>query len=186
MGVTRTPRGRWVEEGLRALAGGGPEAVRVEALAQVLGVTKGGFYGYFRNREALLAEMLDTWEREVTEGVIARVEEEGGDARTRLGRLFRIAATSVDGPVTGTGVDLAIREWARRDEAVAERLRRVDNRRMGYLRSLFGSFCADPAEVEMRSFVSFTLRVGYHMVDVDHGGLAKEDVMVKTREWLLS
>ncbi|MGW5112647.1 hypothetical protein [Nocardia sp. NPDC004123] len=34
MAVARTPRGRWVEEGLRALVAGGPEAVRIEALAQ--------------------------------------------------------------------------------------------------------------------------------------------------------
>ena len=28
---TRTPPARWIEEGLRALAAGGPDAVRVEA-----------------------------------------------------------------------------------------------------------------------------------------------------------
>jgi len=54
MGVTRTPRDRWVEEGLQALGDGGPAAVRVEALAKKLGVTKGGFYGYFADRDALL------------------------------------------------------------------------------------------------------------------------------------
>ena len=41
--ITRTPRSRWIEEGLRALAAAGPDAVRVEVLAQALGVTKGGF-----------------------------------------------------------------------------------------------------------------------------------------------
>lgn len=61
MGAIRTPRDKWIEEGLRALAAGGPEAVRVEVLAQRLGVSKGGFYGYFRNRGALLTEILDTW-----------------------------------------------------------------------------------------------------------------------------
>jgi AcrR family transcriptional regulator len=35
--------------------------VRVEVLAQMLGVTKGGFYRRFRDRPALLAAMLDTW-----------------------------------------------------------------------------------------------------------------------------
>ncbi|MGW7446091.1 TetR/AcrR family transcriptional regulator [Kitasatospora sp. NPDC054795] len=185
MGVTRTPRARWIEEGLRVLAAGGPEAVRVEPLAQALGVTKGGFYGYFRNRGALLDEMLDTWEREVTEGVITQVEDEGGDARTRLGRLFAIAATSGDGPVTGTTVDLAIRDWARRDEAVAERLRRVDNRRMAYLRSLYASFCPDPDDVEVRSLISFSLRIGHHLLAVDHEGRSRAEVMELTRDWLL-
>lgn len=42
MGATRTPRDKWIEEGLRALAAGGPEAVRIEVLAQALGVSKGG------------------------------------------------------------------------------------------------------------------------------------------------
>jgi len=184
MAAPRTPRGRWIEEGLRALAAGGPDAVRVEALAQALGVTKGGFYGYFDNRGALLAEMLDSWEREVTEVVIGQVEDGGGDAKARLGRLFAIAVAS-DGPTLGVAVDLAIRDWARRDEAVAQRLRRVDNRRMDYLRSLFGSFCADPDDVEIRAMLAFSLRIGYHLVDVDHGGRSRAEVMELTRQWLL-
>src|SRR5882757_4805070 len=82
--ITRTPRSRWIEEGLRALADGGPDAVRVEALAQALGVTKGGFYGHFADRNALLDEMLDAWERMSTDEVLERVERHGGDVRTRL------------------------------------------------------------------------------------------------------
>ena len=44
MAVARTPRTAWVDAGLRALADGGPDSVRVESLAKALGVTKGGFY----------------------------------------------------------------------------------------------------------------------------------------------
>ena len=84
--ITRTPRSRWIEEGLRALAAGGPDAVRVEALAQALGVTKGGFYGHFADRNALLEDMLDTWERKAIDEVLERVERQGGDARVRLRR----------------------------------------------------------------------------------------------------
>ena len=51
---TRTPRSSWIEEGLRALAAGGPDAVRIELLAQALGVTRGGFYWHFDDRRALL------------------------------------------------------------------------------------------------------------------------------------
>jgi AcrR family transcriptional regulator len=58
MAVACTPRARWIEEGLRALATGGPDAARIEARAQ--GVSKGGFYGYFDDRRALLEEKLDT------------------------------------------------------------------------------------------------------------------------------
>src|SRR2546430_17587307 len=88
MAPTRTPRSRWIAEGLRALAAGGPDAVRIEPLAEALGVTKGGFYWHFADRRALLDEMLDTWERTSIDEVIERIESEGGDARARLRRLY--------------------------------------------------------------------------------------------------
>ncbi|MEU9034688.1 TetR/AcrR family transcriptional regulator [Streptomyces sp. NPDC048352] len=185
MATARTPRGKWIEQGLRALAAGGPDAVRVEALAQALGVSKGGFYGYFRNRDALLEEMLDTWEHEVADGVIQQTEGAGGDARAKLERLFTIVEESADGPVRGTAVDLAVRDWARRDAAVAARLRRVDNRRMDYLRELFGAFCPDPDDVEVRCLMAFSLRIGGRFIAVDHGGRSPADMLALTRHWLL-
>src|SRR5271166_3658973 len=113
---TRTPRSKWIQAGLRALAAGGPDAVRIEPLAQALGVTRGGFYWHFADRRALLDEMLDTWERATTDEVFERVESAGGDARAKLRRLFPLASSSV------VAVDLAVRDWARREPAVADRL----------------------------------------------------------------
>ncbi|MER5808820.1 TetR/AcrR family transcriptional regulator [Streptomyces sp. NPDC002033] len=185
MGATRTPRVKWIEEGLRALTAGGPDAVRIEALAQALGVSKGGFYGYFRNRDALLTEMLDTWEYEVAGGVIEQVESAGGDARTRLDRLFTLAAAPTEGPVRGTTADLAVRDWARRDPDVAERLRRVDNRRMDYLRSLFSDFCPDEDEVEVRCLIAVSVRIGNHLDAADNGKRSRAEVMELIRQRLL-
>src|SRR5438132_9749206 len=121
MAVARTPRTRWIDEGLRALAAGGPDSVRIEPLARALGVTKGGFYWHFEDRQALLHEMLDTWERVVVDDVIDQVEAGGGDARAKLHRLFAVATTSAK----EVKIDLAVRDWARRDKTVARRLRRV-------------------------------------------------------------
>lgn len=174
--VTRTPRARWIEEALRALSDGGPDAVRIESLARALGVTKGGFYGFFPDRAALLSEMLDTWEREVTRDVIARVEHAGGDARTRLRRLFAIVETG-EGLTTGITTDLAIRAWARHDTGVAERLRRVDNVRMDYLRSLFGAICPDPDDAEARCVLVFTSWIGRHFLAADHAGRTRAELM---------
>jgi AcrR family transcriptional regulator len=170
---TRTPRSKWIDEGLRALAAGGPDAVRIEPLAQALGVTRGGFYWHFENRRALLDEMLDAWERVSIDDVIERVDRQGGDARVRLRRLFSLAASSRE----VLKIDLAIRDWSRRDPAVGERLRRVDNRRMEYLRSLFGGFCADEDDVEARCTVVMSLFVGSHFIAADHAGRRRADVV---------
>jgi AcrR family transcriptional regulator len=170
---TRTPRRTWIEAGLRALAAGGPDAVRIESLAKSLGVTRGGFYWHFDDRQALLDEMLDTWERRVIDEVIERVDAEGGDARTRLWRLFTLAGSLGD----VLTIELAVRDWARRDETLAERLRRVDNRRMDYLRPLFAGFCADEGDAEARSLLVLSLWIGSHFVAADHGARSRADVI---------
>ncbi len=173
MAPARTPRVRWIDEGLRALAVGGPEAVRIESLAKALGVSKGGFYWYFEDRRALLEEMLDAWERASVEEAIEQVEARGGDARARLKRLFALASSSGE----LLRIDLAVRDWARREPAVAERLRRVDNRRMEYLRSLFGDLCADEADVEARCMLVSSLWIGNHFVAADHGARSRAEVL---------
>ncbi|GGS43131.1 MULTISPECIES: TetR/AcrR family transcriptional regulator [Actinokineospora] len=182
MGALRTPREKWVEAGLRALAAGGVDAVRVEALAKALGVTKGGFYGYFADRGELLTEMLDTWERESVDDVIARVERESDDPMDRV----RLA-----GRLTFSGdrllpIDLAVRDWARRDHQVAERLRRVDNRRMGLLRDAISAFCADPEEVEARSLLAFCMAIGSHFLAADHPAHTRDQVKARAAALLLS
>jgi len=181
VGATRTTRDRWIEEGLAVLATGGPDAVRVEALAKRLGVTKGGFYGSFADRDALLTAMLDTWERESTDEVLARVEREGGDPRTRIRRAGVLTFSS--GRLLP--IDLAVRDWARRDEAVAARLRRVDNRRMALLREMIGTFCTDPEEVEARSLLAFCVAIGEHFLAADHGDRTRAQVLARAADLVL-
>ena len=174
MAKVRTPRGAWVDAALQALAAGGPDAVRIEALAVSLGVSKGGFYWHFEDRQALLTEMLDEWERRFVDEVIEVVEAVEGDARVRLRHLFGLATAS---GVDLLKVELAVRDWARRDKAVARRLRRVDNRRMAYMRSLFEEFCDDADEVEARCLMTFSLFVGAGLVSADHGGRSRAEVV---------
>lgn len=170
-----TPRSSWTKAGLRALADGGPDAVRIEPLAQTLGVTKGSFYWHFDGRPALLQEMLDRWEQTMVDEVIVRVERQGGDPRAKLRRLFSLArAFTMEGLLE---IELSIRDWARRDQAVAERLRRVDNRRMDYLRTLFGAFCPDEDEVEVRCLLVMSLFIGTHFVAAEHGRRKRGEVL---------
>jgi AcrR family transcriptional regulator len=169
---TRIPRSTWIDEGLRALAAGGPDAVRIDTLAQTLGVSRGGFYWHFDDRRALLDEMLDTWERRSTDEVIDRVESRGGDVQTKARRAGALTFSSELLPI-----DLAVRDWARREPAVAERLRRVDNRRIGYLRSLFGSVCSDEDDVEARCMLAFSVAIGHHFIAADHGARSRAYVL---------
>jgi AcrR family transcriptional regulator len=167
----QTPRSEWIRHGLRALAEGGPDAVRIDRLAKGIGASRGSFYWHFEDRSALLAAMLDTWEQATTEEAAGRVETEGGDTTAKLRRLLALTSPGV------VRTDLAIRDWARRDHAVAERLRRIDNRRMGYLRTLFADRGYGPAEVEARCLLTFSLLIGNHYIAADHGPCSRADMV---------
>ena len=172
MAVARTPRPRWIDAALAALADGGPDAVQIESLARSLGVSKGGFYGYFADRRALLEEVLDTWESRSTEQVLDRVEEEGGDAMRKARRAADLTFSAELRPV-----DLAVRDWARRDAGVAERLRRVDNQRIAYLRELLGPVSADEEDLEARCLVAFSVAIADPLIAADHGPRTRADVL---------
>lgn len=185
MARTQTSREKWIEQGLQAMAEAGPAAVKVDVLAQELGVTRGGFYGHFSGRQAFMEEMLDTWEREVTDAVINLIESDAShpDARSKLRSLFTVAMED-DSPFTWAA-ELAIRVWARHDSGVAQRVRRVDGKHVEYLRSLFTEFCADEAEVEARCVLAMSLRVGNPLVSADSTD-HRDDVMDRALNLLLS
>jgi AcrR family transcriptional regulator len=143
-------------------------------------VTKGGFYGYFDGRPALLAEMLDEWERRCTKEVIAQADAEGGDAAERIRRVGQLSFSE-----DLHRIDLAVRAWAHHDQSVATRLRRIDNERMEFLRTMFGAFIADPDEVEARSILTFALAIGRHFIAVDHPGYSTREAIQLAGEHLL-
>jgi AcrR family transcriptional regulator len=169
---TRTSREAWIDAGLNALAEGGPDAVRVDVLAQALGVSRGGFYHQFDSRPAFLEELLDTWERRSTDEVLDRVEREGGDARAKVGKAGMLTFSAALLPV-----DLAVRDWSRRDAAVAQRLRRVDNGRMAYLRAQIATLRDDPDDVEALALLAFSVAIGNQFVAADHDGRSRADVL---------
>ncbi len=179
MANVRTPRSAWIDAALQALARGGPDAVRIETLAGDLGVSKGGFYWHFANRQALLMEMLDTWERTSTEQVIARIESEPLEPRAKLKELFALASSA------DFAVELALRDWSRRDRELAKRLRRIDGRRMAFVRSLFGQFCPDENDVEARSMLAYSLLIGSYFIAAPHGGRSRSQMLALALDRLL-
>lgn len=165
---TKTTLAAWVDAGLGVLADDGVDAVRIEALARRLDVTKGGFYGHFAGREAFLAELLAAWERAVTDAVKDRVEAAPDTGpRDRLRVLIEAIADPVT-PATRIDTELAIRDWARRDVGAAAVVDRVDGVRTGYLREIFLGFCS-PEEAEARTVIAVSVRLASAVMSFGHG-----------------
>src|SRR4051794_27427667 len=98
--------------------------------------------------------MLDVWEKAGTDEVLAAVERHSEDAREKIQVFFDMA------PSADFTVELALRDWARRDRTVAARLRRIDERRMGFISALFGEFCSDEEDAEARAMLTYSLLIG--------------------------
>ena len=64
----------WVDAATQVLVNEGIDHVRVDVLAQQLGVTRGSFYWHFRDREDLLRRVLAAWRERATEQLTARLE----------------------------------------------------------------------------------------------------------------
>jgi AcrR family transcriptional regulator len=147
-------RSQWLTAGLDALRKGGVAAVRVERLADAVGVTKGSFYHHFRDRGALLEEVLEYWAREMTDAEFERIQT------LRGGLAARLIALAEDVLQKGMGrYDPAVRAWARQDRKVAAAVAQVDRRRIKALAGFFedGGFAAAEARVRARTFYTFLL-----------------------------
>ena len=139
----------------------------VEPLARKLGVTKGSFYWHFKNRDALLGAVLERWEEESTEAVIAAAERIG-DPRERLVRVFdeAVADEPLDGghaPESGIFFSRAFEQElsdAADDPVVGAVLRRVSERRVDYLEECYRALGFSTEEAHHRALLAYAAYVG--------------------------
>jgi AcrR family transcriptional regulator len=178
----RRSRQDWIKAALDVLRDDGIERVRVEPLAAKLGVTKGSFYWHFVNRDALIEAALDAWVARGTEAIIQDVAAEAAGPKAQLRALWqRVSRDSADDMRT----ELAIRELGQRDDDVRERVRRVDERRMGFLRALFRAMGLKAPEAEARSLLLYSLLIGNHFIDAGHGRMSRAKVLARAVDDLL-
>ena len=123
----------WLRAARKALLKGGPAAVRVEALARRLKVTKGSFYWHFRDREELLEALLREWEAETSllDDLVAHPDS--------LDPFFDALARNVASSERGESPsDAAVFAWAAVSPKVAARANREERKRIELLQQLVG------------------------------------------------
>jgi AcrR family transcriptional regulator len=141
-------REEWLDAAGRALAAGGVEAVKVEAIARGLGLTKGSFYWHFEDRPALLDGILARWEQ----GARSVLEVAAGMAtpEQRVTALFRDLARP------GSGLsDAEVFSWARHDRAVAERVAHVERERVVFLKEQLAEMGASLHDAHRRAEAAY-------------------------------
>jgi AcrR family transcriptional regulator len=157
---------RWVDAALDELAEGGIDRVRVEVVAERLGVTKGGFYRRFKDRRALLDALLASWSRGRIAAINQQFALDGVTPAERLGSLIKLYTERVSSH--GIAIELAIRQWAHTDKAAAGAAALVDEHRLRNLEALYVKMGLTAKEAEGRAVLFYSFLFGQSLLFLDH------------------
>jgi AcrR family transcriptional regulator len=149
-----TDRAAWIRAATSALRAGGVDAVRIEALARLLGATKGSCYWHFRDRAELLEAMLLWWETETR--WLIRTARDAPTPLARLDRYFTLVAATREYPP-----DVEIMTWARRDPAVLARVDRTERARLGFIQTQFRAAGFALPEARRRARIAYFATQGW-------------------------
>jgi AcrR family transcriptional regulator len=155
--VKTLTRENWIDFALQRLTEEGIDKVTITGLARELSVTKGSFYWHFKDRDDLLQAMLVRWEETGSKLVFGEVERVGGDAVRRLKHLSDIVIRRYGDQLN---LELALRDWGRKDLKIANILRQEDEKRIDYISGLFVEIYGDVKVAEAKAWLLFSLFVG--------------------------
>ncbi len=171
----------WLVGALETLGREGVVGVNVENVARSMGVTKGGFYHHFEDKEEFINRLLEYWETELTDKIDAHLSHLHGKPAEQLLALLEFIAENETNRYDGS-----MRAWALHDERVATVVRRVDQKRLAYVRDLFRKMGFPAEQARIRS------RMSYYYVVGEHTALAAERTLesrledIKLRHELLT
>ena len=159
-------RSGWIEAAIDVLAEQGVQGMRIEALAKTCGVTKGSFYWHFRDRQDLFRAVLETWRDGRIRDIDKQTVATSGQERAQLLHLIDVYGATRNRK--GISIELAVREWARRDADAASVVEEVDNWRLECTRKLFVARGLSENEAKSRSLLLYAYVFGQSLMACDH------------------
>ena len=162
-GHIKVTRDDWLNAARAALIADGVDAVKVLALAIELDVSRSSFYWYFKNRDELLAALLDHWEERNTQSIVRQCALEAGCISEGACNFFRCF---IDPRLFDRGLDFAVRAWARQDAAVRTRIDAADQTRLQAITALFARYGFDAYAADWRARMIYFMQLGYHALEV--------------------
>ena len=158
-------RAAWIQAALDTLADEGVTGIRVEVLAKRLHVTKGSFYWHFKDRQDLLAGVLDTWKDGRIRDIVKQTRPEPGKEEAQIFHVIDVYSASRN--KKGILIELAMREWARRDAQAAATVEEVDAWRLRCARELFLAIGLPLHEASTRSMLLYAYVFGVSMMNCE-------------------
>jgi AcrR family transcriptional regulator len=159
-------RDAWINGAIGILADEGVDGLRIEVLAKKLGVTKGSFYWHFKDRRDLLDAVLEIWKDGRIRDIRKQTTAQPGRELAAL--QHTITVYSAGRSRKGLPIELAVREWARRDARAQKVVEEVDAERLACAARLFQIRGLSPQEAAARSVLLYAYVFGFSLMRCDH------------------
>ena len=154
----RGSRDGWLAAARDALIERGIGAVKIQPLAEEIGLSRTSFYWFFKDRAALLSALLDDWEATNTKALVAACE---AYAETPQEAVLNVIGVFLDGGGFAAQFDFAVRGWAHQSDAVAARLAQADAERLAAITAMFIRFGYGEIEADVRARTIYLVQIGY-------------------------
>lgn len=148
----------WVDIARHALIDEGIVGVKIDRLAKIAGVTRGGFYWRFKNHQELLDTLLEDWRARNTQPILDVLAAPG----TVNDRLTRLANLYIFEQGFSPAYDRAVRAWANLSEKVEKVVQEVDAIRIEAIRQAFVDDGYDNHDAMIRARIIYFHQVGYY------------------------
>lgn len=152
-----TSKTAWLTLALSQLIEKGPQALTIEQLCDLKGVTKGSFYHHFSNRAVFVDELMSHWYQSMTLNFIEQANSAEG-ALARLQKLDSIiAAADIE-------AEMHIRAWALKEPNINKHIEKIDQQRQTYLQSCYEELGADKSTAADIATITYAQFLGLQQI----------------------
>lgn len=159
----RGSREGWLDAAKSALIENGIGAVKIQPLAERIGLSRTSFYWFFKDRAAVLDALLEDWKATNTGVLVSACD---AYAETVQEAVLNLIAEFLDDGGFDARLDFAIRGWAHQSDAVRAQVAEADETRLAAIRALFAQFGFDEAEADVRARTIYLVQIGYISMQV--------------------
>ncbi len=156
----KVTRDDWISAALAALGHTPIDQLKVLSLANSLDVSRSSFYWYFAERGDLVEELLKLWVRN-TKSIVDRCTR---PAATITASCLGVFECWADESLYDSTLDMAVRDWGRRDSMIARRVAESDHERQQALTAMFSQHGFSKTESHVRARLVYHTQVGYYAV----------------------
>ncbi|MEC7763405.1 MAG: TetR/AcrR family transcriptional regulator [Pseudomonadota bacterium] len=160
----RGSREGWLDAAKSALIESGIGAVKIQPLAERIGLSRTSFYWFFKDRAAVMDALLQDWEATNTGALVAACE---AYSETIQEAVLNLIGEFLERGSFDSRLDFAIRGWAHQSDAVRAQVAQADETRLASIRALFSRYGFAPAEADVRARTIYLVQIGYISMQVE-------------------